>query len=137
MSGSPTPPRRGALFAATAMLVLAAASASAQVPSFDCRAARLPDERRICANGQLAELDQLMNRGFLFLRAARGDAEARSIGTPLLNRRIACGGNDDCILQAQADAVRVYQSFGAPIELPLFAGGGSRSLDKGKPERPF
>ena len=73
----------------------------------------------------------LFRSGFLYLRAAQGDAGAQAIGSPLLKRRIACGSDDGCIFRAQVDAVKVYQALGAPITLPAFAQSGGAPAQQG------
>lgn len=87
-------------------------------PSFDCAKASQPDERAICGDQQLAELDNLSAAGFNFVKLKYGKSKALNVARPLLKLRRACGGNRDCIRQRQIDAIRTYQKLGAPITLP-------------------
>ena len=90
----------------------------APTPSFDCSRAPAPDERVICGNARLAELDRLMAAGYEYVRAHYGLSEASRIGRPLLQARQACGAAQACIAQAQLAAIRQYQVLGAPITAP-------------------
>jgi uncharacterized protein len=91
------------------------------VPSFDCSRATTPDERMICSNHRLAELDNLVASGYEYARAKYGAAEASRIARPLLQSREACGAAMDCIEQSQINAIKMYQSLGASLSLPLTA----------------
>ena len=90
----------------------------ASTPSFDCSRATAPDERVICGNPRLSELDRLMAAGYEYIRAHYGLSEASRIGRPLLQSRQACGAAEACIEQAQLAAIRQYQALGAPITAP-------------------
>lgn len=60
-----------------AVLLLAAAPAYAAGPSFDCKTAKQPVEKAICADGTLAELDQAMARAYRqAVQRFTGDAAA-------------------------------------------------------------
>lgn len=63
--------------ALAAVLLLAASPALAGGPSFDCRTARQPVEKAICADGALAELDLGMARAYRqAVQRVSGDAAA-------------------------------------------------------------
>jgi uncharacterized protein len=103
----------------------------AQSPSFDCKTDSAADEQAICSNERLAELDRLMAVGHEYVRANYGAAEAKSIGSPLLQSRQACGADEACIEQRQIDAVKKYQSLGARISLPSSSAAKSRARTVG------
>jgi uncharacterized protein len=98
--------------------ILAATPALAQSPSFDCSKAHLPDEIVICQTPQLEELDNLGAAGYALLRKTRGRAFADEIGIPIWRQRQACHADANCIQQRQIEAIRTYQSLGAPVALP-------------------
>jgi uncharacterized protein len=82
-------------------------------PSFDCSKAATADERAICANARLSELDRLVAEGYQYVRQQYGDAEAKRIGRPLLQLRHACAADEACIEQRQLFALKQFQSLGA------------------------
>ena len=112
-------------------LLLSSSIAWAQSPSFDCKTNRAADEQAICSNERLAELDRLMAVGHEYVRSKYGAAEAKSIGRPLLQSRQACRADEACIEQRQIDAVKMYQSLGAPISLPSSSEANSRARTVG------
>ena len=101
--------RAAPLFALLACLLpLAAASALAQpaasgIASFDCSAARAPDEMAVCATPQLGALDIRMATTFDILTrlVAMGQRGVLQDGQrAFLAQRRSCGANVSCIRQA-------------------------------------
>lgn len=97
------------------------ASPSAAGPSFDCAKATHADERTICANAELSQLDNVANAGYEYVRRARGNQYAKSITLPLLHARQACGSDAACIKEQQIAAINKFQELGAPISVPQIA----------------
>jgi uncharacterized protein len=95
-------------------------SGGAQVatPSFDCSRATAADERVICSNPRLAQLDRVVAAGYEYIVSHSGYAEASRLGRPLLQARQACGAAADCVEQRQLAAIKEYQTAGAPIAEP-------------------
>jgi len=84
-------------------------------PSFDCSKAKLPDERAICANSRLAELDQQVASGFRQVQKLKGNDFARNLGRRLLSERKKCGFNFGCIERNQLNAISQYKLYGARL----------------------
>lgn len=89
---------------------------SAAVPSFDCSKASYPDERAICSNIELAQLDVLVAAGYEFVRQKFGEQFARTTNAPFFQERRACGANSACIKVRQINAINRFRQLGAPIE---------------------
>ncbi len=78
-------------------------------PSFDCARAVRPDERAICSNGLLAELDMMITTLYRMLwhyienyDGAMGVlAQLRDSQRAFLKRRAACGDDIRCIERVQ------------------------------------
>jgi uncharacterized protein len=83
-------------------------------PSFDCSKASFPDERAICSNPELSQLDTLVAAGYFYVRDHVGEQVARSTRDRSLQIRRACGPDFACIRQAQIAAIKDYQRLGAP-----------------------
>ena len=84
-------------------------------PSFDCSKAKLPDERAICANSRLAELDQQVASGFRQVQKLKGNDFARNLSRRLLSERKKCGFNFGCIERNQLNAISQYKLYGARL----------------------
>ena len=97
------------------------ASPSAAGPSFDCAKATYADERTICSNAELSQLDNVANAGYEYVRHARDNQYAKSITLPLLHARQACGSDAACIKEQQIAAINKFQALGAPISVPQTA----------------
>jgi hypothetical protein len=87
-------------------------------PSFDCAKARLPDERAICSDAELSQLDILVASGYKYVRGHYGVKFADAIGVPLWRARQACGSDVTCIKQKQLTSIENYKTRGAPITAP-------------------
>ena len=102
-----------------ALIILGAIpSASAQQASFDCRLARLPDEIAICSDPRLGQLDVIGTTAFNIARQRPGSRDLVAGAQALLLARIACKSDKLCILDRQADALRLYQQWNIPVAMP-------------------
>jgi uncharacterized protein len=98
------------------VLLISNTTAFAQnAPSFDCSKATAADERSICGNPRLSELDRLVAAGYQYVRQRYGDAEAKQIGRPLLELRHTCAADEACIEEKQLFAIKQFQSLGAAV----------------------
>jgi uncharacterized protein len=92
-------------------------------PSFDCRRARDLDERAICSDGRLAELDQAV--AIAYAQASKDPKfkqEARETAKETLAARHSCGDNRICILDQQVRAIDSYSGLGSKVPVPLWVG---------------
>ena len=113
------------LAAATSLSIVAATHADAQAPrpSFDCRAARAPDEGAICADERLAELDQAVAIAYRQVAASKENTDtARGMARDALAARRACGSDRLCILDQQASELDLFSSMGSTVPVPPWAG---------------
>jgi clan AA aspartic protease (TIGR02281 family) len=103
------------VFLCVLQLIFSHSAFAQNAPSFDCSRAPTPDERTICGNARLSELDRVVAAGYQYVRQQYGDAEAKRIGRPLLQLRHACAADEACIEQRQLFAIKQFQSLGAPV----------------------
>ncbi len=126
-------------------------------PSFDCARATAPDERQICQDDRLAELDQAMTLGFgqalknvvEYNRKLLGSAmsskdqaalekeyreEVRSNAKASLADRRACGTAVICILDAQISAISSFTNSGSNVPVPPWIGEYRQLYAKQHPE---
>jgi uncharacterized protein len=92
-------------------------------PSFDCRRARDLDERAICSDGRLAELDQAV--AIAYAQASKDPnfkQEARETAKETLAARHSCGDNRICILDQQVRAIDSYSGLGSKVPVPPWVG---------------
>ncbi|WP_127091450.1 lysozyme inhibitor LprI family protein [Aquabacter cavernae] len=85
------------------LFVLLASVAGAQAASFDCNAARAPDEKAVCASMALSDLDVKMATlyevaGHLVAMGQRGMLQDEQ--RDFLKTRTACGANAACLSSA-------------------------------------
>jgi uncharacterized protein len=100
---------------------------AAPVPSFNCRAASLPAEIAICADAELAGLDNRLASQFSASLGGRsaGSAAAISAGQlRWLQDRNACGANRDCIANSYRARLQQLTQLGVGAEVAS-AGGPS------------
>jgi uncharacterized protein len=82
-------------------------------PSFDCNKASTPNERMICADGQLRELDLELTRsyrGLLDMVSSSEGAAIRDVQRAWLQDRQNCGSDYQCTIGAYATRTRQLQS---------------------------
>lgn len=111
-------------------------------PSFDCRRASFPDERAICADPRLAQLDQAVN---IALGQMKKDMvkSAREAAADRLKDRHGCGTNRMCILDNQVQLLADFDGMGASVAQPPWVGtyrlalidGGAAAMVQGLPKR--
>ena len=106
---------------AAALLGLALSPAMAQTPSFDCAKAQTADEKAICADEQLSELDRLTARAFDEAKRTGGRAKAIAAARASLARRQGCNSDKACILAEQLGALESYRKLGAKVAAPAWA----------------
>lgn len=106
-----------------AMLTAATAALAQQdpKPSFECSKGRSVDERAICADPRLAEMDQADS--IAFGQVAKDDRKgAASAAADFLVARRACGGDGLCIIDQQVAALEIYDSEGGKVPVPPWVG---------------
>src|SRR5262249_46768820 len=86
--------------------------AASKGPSFDCAKARSSDERAICSDPRLSELDRLAAVAHGLARAKLGGQQVTERARELLSERRACGDNKLCIFDRQLRALETYISMG-------------------------
>jgi hypothetical protein len=82
-------------------------------PSFDCSKARWPDEKTICEDRRLSDLDRLIGSAYTTARDRFGRQINQRVGH-FLTKRHQCGSEKLCILDAQLEALRGYSQLGVP-----------------------
>lgn len=92
-------------------------------PSFDCRKAKTLDEKVICSDPELAELDLMVSRAYQTFTP--NYQPKRAIGKDLLRARSACGSDRACIAAAQVNALETYATDG---RLSPWPGNYARAL---------
>ncbi len=90
-------------------------------PSFDCAKAKAPDEIAICADDQLAQLDQLMAAAYDEARRTTHKSEARAIAREGLAARKRCGSEKPCIMSVQVAVLLKLQDLGVGFAIPDWA----------------
>ncbi len=73
------------------------ATAQAESPSFDCKKASSPDERAICRNEELSDLDLIIADGYKRMIDKVGKDQANVVNSKFFQARKACGANAACI----------------------------------------
>jgi uncharacterized protein len=116
-------PTRAACAAWIAATIANAAcvTAYAASPSFDCTKVSTPDERVICKDPRLAELDRLTS--IAFVRASQKyNEEAQKVAVEAIALRRACGSNPLCILDQQVKTIGFYSDLESTIPVPPWVG---------------
>jgi uncharacterized protein len=89
----------------------------AAAASFDCSRATSPDERAVCADLGLSELDDEANIAFAQARRASGD-QVVGVGRRFLASRRSCGADRACISQVYQAMIEAYRGLGAGAQSP-------------------
>jgi uncharacterized protein len=76
-------------------------------PSFDCAKATQPDEKAICADPQLAAMDQLIAQAYKDFEPAYG-GDKKTIARSLLADRHSCGSDATCIAAVLTNSLDTY-----------------------------
>jgi uncharacterized protein len=106
------------------LAVLAAAAAARganDAPSFDCAKASTSDERAICSDPRLSELDRAVAAAYASARSQVGAEQVTEKARDLLASRRACGDNKLCILHQQLRAIAAYRAMGITVPDPDWA----------------
>ncbi len=110
-----------AMAAVIIALMMSAAQAQVAEPSFDCRKATAPDERMICNDRRLAELDQTV--AIAFEQAAKDAGnDAHEVVRETLVSRHGCGEDGLCILDQQVKAIDTLADLGSKVPVPPWVG---------------
>lgn len=109
------------LVAATAGLFPRPVLTQSVAPSFDCGRATTQDERAICNDDRLAEMDQAASVAFGAIPAA-SRKEAHGAQAEVLRARHACAGDKLCILDQQVTALQTYDGYGPKVPIPPWVG---------------
>lgn len=110
------------------------ARAEPGAPSFDCAKASAADERAICEDSRLSEMDQAMTIAFGQVKK-ESKGEAKGIAKETLANRRACGSDRLCILDQQADAISSFQDMGSSVPVPPWVGAYRLQFAKENPGR--
>src|SRR5690348_8161512 len=121
----------GATLVALAMSCAGTARAQAPKPSFNCAKARTADERTICSDARLAELDRAVSLAYAHVpdnmrEGAKGEAKE------LLAARGKCRDDRLCILEQQVGAITLFANLGAPVRVPPWVGAYRLDLVKAR-----
>ncbi len=112
---------RGAGLLRAVALGSALISAPSWAASFDCAKAATPDEKAVCANAKLSDLDGLMGRAYT---AARAKADPGDRGKVLsdahafLSQRHGCGSDAACLTSAYVGVLEDFAGYGSDVEVP-------------------
>ncbi|TIP02939.1 MAG: hypothetical protein E5X72_18595 [Mesorhizobium sp.] len=102
--------------------------ARADGPSFDCRKARLPTEKAICADPQMSAIDALVAKAYGGFEPAFG-GDKRKIARELVADRNACKTDAACVVSAQNNALQTYGSAPSWVQDYNIALIGRKALD--------
>lgn len=129
-------------------IALALAAATAPTPghaaSFDCARAAAPDERAVCADRRLSELDSALGAANAEAKASTDRGEAAKLVTVargIMADRRACGPARGCLVAVYIGGLQSYQRFGSTVPVPdwvsaLDMAGGSAPESNRLPTRP-
>ena len=112
----------------TASILAASGLARADGPSFDCRKARLPTEKAICADPQMSAIDALATKAYRDFEPAFG-GDKHKIARELVADRNACKTDAACIVSAQNNALQTYGSAPSWVQDYNIALIGKKALD--------
>lgn len=89
--------------------------------SFDCARASTVDERAVCADPQLSQLDSIAGEAFSRARQLAGPAEVTPVARDFLADRKACGAATSCIMASYVAVIGTYQNEGSKMGIPGWA----------------
>ena len=101
--------------------LFAVLSFGANAASFDCSRASTLDERAVCSDPHLSELDSLAGEAFTRLRQSDGSAEITQMARDFLADRKGCGAASACIMASYVAVIQAYQDRGSKVPLPPWA----------------
>jgi uncharacterized protein len=125
------------VFAVIGLLVI---SRPGHAASFDCSAARTPDERTVCANPALSELDSFAGLAYGQASMAAGLADVKPVALDFLADRRACGTDEACIMASYMAVLNTYKDRGAKVSAPAWLNamkisGGGAPISQSLPRR--
>ena len=126
------------LRSALVLIALGAFARPGHAASFNCAAASTPDERAVCANASLSQLDSVAAEAYSQATASAGPAEIKPVALDFLAQRRTCGSNQPCIMASYVAVVNNYVGRGAKVALPPWANamaisGGSAPASRAVP----
>ena len=133
----------GLSIAFAAALAAPSPAQQASGPSFDCARAAAPDEKQICADEKLAELDRVENAAYrqaMNAAPAQGftkqetQKDRKGFAKDSLADRRACGAAAICILDAQVAAIDYFSKNGSTIAVPPWVGDYRQTYARQHPE---
>ncbi|MEX6507909.1 lysozyme inhibitor LprI family protein [Jiella sp. M17.18] len=110
---------------------------SAHAASFNCAKAATPDEKAVCGDLLLSDLDSRLGKDYTALKKKSDLASAvKDISRSFLADRASCGSDKACILSTYLAVLDQYKALGAPVGRPAgvtamtIAGGDARATGK-------
>lgn len=103
------------------LLAGAVAAPASQAASFDCARAAAPDERAVCADPRLSELDDALGKANAQARAGTAGPDAANLAAVargILADRRSCGTAWGCLVGVYAGGLQSYQRFGSTLPTP-------------------
>jgi uncharacterized protein len=97
--------------------------------------ARTADERAICGDERLAELDQAIAIAFSQVASKSRDS-ARGEAKDILAARRSCGANALCILDQQVTGIEAFSALGSKVPVTPWVGDYRVALFKSQGKRP-
>jgi uncharacterized protein len=99
------------------------ASASAEAASFDCAKSVTAEERAVCADPQLSELDGLLGKAFLQAKKVSASDKQEmdrlmAVARVFLAQRHGCGATKSCLISSYAGALEGYATVGSEVATP-------------------
>jgi uncharacterized protein len=120
------------------LLLFGLFTGQAHAASFDCAKAATPDERAVCSDTQLSELDEVVARAFSEAKLASPGDQQRSVvvyAQGFLKARRACATDRSCIFSSYVAVLTTYQDLGAKEPVPSWVSAraiaGSRPPSSG------
>lgn len=105
-----------------AVCALGCVALPASAASFDCTKVRQPDEKAICADRQLSELDVQMATTYRLLRGLFAMGMRGNLGDSQLawlEQRRACGANKACLKRRYQERLAALQKVYDGIDKPI------------------
>jgi uncharacterized protein len=108
------------LFGLLAAILIAT---SAEAASFDCAKSVAPEERAVCADPQLSELDSELGKAFAQAKKVSASDKQEmdklmAVARAFLTQRHACGATRACLIASYAGALEGYSTVGSEIAMP-------------------
>lgn len=132
-------------FVAAAILIASGALCShAAAASLDCARATAPDERAVCEDSRLSDLDSALGRANTQARAQAGRegvAKLTIVARGIMADRRACGTAWGCLAAVYLGGLQSYQEFGSTVPVTggftaLEIAGGAAPESRRLPARP-